>query len=532
MAGAYLVLDQPERLLWLLLLPVLYLLARPPRPRRALLTAHLRQWLQARARLQRRPLRFRRLRFLLLVLAFVAMVLAHGGSRVGGRPGATELVVLVDTSASLAAQGKDGVSAWEELCRHLHEQLAKVPGHIPVRVGLCGEELVLRRGRPAPLGLDTMPQGGLAVDMAALAAQLQRQDPDHRLAVWSLTDGRGQNARITTGAVTLVGAPLDNVGIVGVTVADAWPLPDIRVTATVQNLGQHAATVELAVAGGVLPVPARELQLLPRQPQVVELALRRGAGGELRLELRGHQDALALDDSVLMQIPAPPAPEIAVYSDTPDNAFLRAAADTLAAESGGRIVDSIGATKAGFLLVDGGSMPTLRPGVRALTFGTWLLAAPAGADATLESPAILDWNRQDPITKGLDLSGLRIHRCLRRGFSLPGHSLLRSAQQDLIVVAETAETASVHAAFRLQDSNFALLAAFPQFLRRCYVRAYGRQVKARIAPDNLLDAAESDLSGGDRPEARPLPVFETPATPLAVPLLLLALLLLAIRIYV
>jgi len=532
MVGGYLDLDQPERLLWLLLLPLLYLLARPPRPRRARLTAHLRQWLQARDTLKRRPLRFRRLRFLLLVLAFLAMVLAHAGSRVAGRAGAAELVVLVDTSASLGARSSGGPPAWQELRQHLREQLATVPEHIPVRVGLCGAELTLRRGREAAALADTMPQGVLAVDMATLAAQLQQQDPDRRLAVWSLTDGRGPHARVATGAVTVVGTPLDNVGIVAVTVADAWPLPEIAVTTTVQNLGQQAATVQLAVTGGVMPLPARELQLLPRQQQVVELALRRAGGGDLRLDLLDHRDALAVDDQVVIHVPAPPAPEIAVYSDTEDNRMLDAAAKALAAESGGRVVDSVGATKAGFLLVDGGAMPTLRPGVRALTFGTWLRAGRAGADDTVQAPAIVDWDRQDPITKGLDLSGLRVDRCLRRGFSLAGHSLLRGAQQDLIVVAETAESASVHAAFRLVDSNFALLAAFPQFLRRCYVRAYGRQAEARVAEDSLLDANESDLSAADRPVVRPLPVFRTPATPLAVPLLLLALLLLAVRIYV
>ena len=194
MVGAY--LDQPERLLWLLLLPVFYLLARPPRPRGTLLTAHLRQWLKARERLRRQPLRFGWLRFVLLVLAFVAAVLAHAGSRVGGRGGATELVVLVDTSASLQARGPTGRSAWQELRQRLRDQLRAVPAHIPVRVGLCGSELQLYRG-PQPQGcLPTTPRGRLGVDMAALAQQLQGQHPDGSLAVWSLTDGLGPGTKV------------------------------------------------------------------------------------------------------------------------------------------------------------------------------------------------------------------------------------------------------------------------------------------------------------------------------------------------
>lgn len=530
MAGAALDLEQPLRLLWLLLLPLLYLLARPPRPRNALLTAHLRQWLEARARLQRRPLRFRRLRFLLLVLAFLALVLAHAGSHIGSRPGAEELVILVDTSASLGARGPEGSSAWDELRDRLQQQLAQVPAHIPVRVALCGSTVRLHRGRTAAALVDEVPAGALAVDMGALAVQLQEQDT-HRLAVWSLTDGRGPGARVEAGAVTVVGAPADNAGIVAVAVADAWPLPEIEVTVTVKNLGRQPARRQLVVSGGVLAAPPQGLELLPGRQEMVKLALRRSLGGEVRLELRGSQDALAADDRVTIQVPAPPAPEIAVYSDTPNNIVLEAAADTLAEESGGRVVASSSATTAGFLLVDGGSMPTLRPGVRALTFGTWLGTAPAGPEVTVESPGGLDWDRQDPITRGLDLSGLRVERCLRRGFGLPGQALVRAAQQDLIVVAETQEGASVHAAFRLRDSNFALLAAFPQFLRRCYVRAYGTKAKARIAA-GLLDARESDLAAGERPDARPLPAFHTLPTPLAVPLLLLALALLVVRIYV
>ncbi len=526
MVGAY--LDQPERLLWLLLLPVFYLLARPPRPRGTLLTAHLRQWLKARERLRRQPLRFRWLRFLLLVLAFVAAVLAHAGSRVGGRDGATELVVLVDTSASLQARGPTGRSAWQELRQRLQEQLRAVPAHIPIRVGLCGSELKLHRGPQPQRFLPATPRGRLGVDMAALAQQLQGQD-DGSLAVWSLTDGLGAGTKVTTGAVTVVGAAADNVGIVGVTVDDAWPLAEIGLQVTVKNLGRQAVVCELEPTGAVLPVSSRRLHLAPGQQQVVEFSLQRAAGGQLRVEVRGHQDPLSLDDRVVIQIPAPPAPEIAIYP--PDNPMLQAAAQALADESGGRVVDSRGAIKAGFLLVDGGQMPSLAPGVRAVTFGTWLRSEPAPKDAMVLSPLVLDWDRQDPITQGLDLSDLQVQRCLRRGFSLPGRALLRGAQQDLIVVAETAETASVHAAFRLGDSNFALLAAFPQFLRRCYVRAYGRKAQAQVAEGSLLDAAESDLAGDERPAARPLPEFQVPATPLAVPLLLLALLLLAIRVY-
>ena len=50
-------LTDPERLWWLLLLPVLYFLARPPFPRRVVSTPHMVQWTRAQERLGRRPVR-------------------------------------------------------------------------------------------------------------------------------------------------------------------------------------------------------------------------------------------------------------------------------------------------------------------------------------------------------------------------------------------------------------------------------------------------------------------------------------------
>ena len=66
-------LSSPERLWWLVaLLPLLYLLAQPPRPRQALFTAHASQWQRALQQLKRRPPRFRALRWLLLSLSCVS----------------------------------------------------------------------------------------------------------------------------------------------------------------------------------------------------------------------------------------------------------------------------------------------------------------------------------------------------------------------------------------------------------------------------------------------------------------------------
>jgi hypothetical protein len=101
------------------------------------------------------------------------------------------------------------------------------------------------------------------------------------------------------------------------------------------------------------------------------------------------------------------------------------------------------------------------------------------------------------------------------------------------LIAVRADGRGVHAAFRLGDSNLGLLPAFPQFLRRCFAAAHGDAGRPSLDPSNLLRPAESDLGPTTVAVApRPLGPFGAPPIELAVPLLLLALLLMAARIYV
>ena len=95
---AAVILEHPERLWALLILPVLYWLARPPRPRRVVATAHLAVWDAALRRLGRRDARFRRLRFWLLAVAAIAVVFATAAPRLADRAGPRRYVVVLDRS--------------------------------------------------------------------------------------------------------------------------------------------------------------------------------------------------------------------------------------------------------------------------------------------------------------------------------------------------------------------------------------------------------------------------------------------------
>ena len=152
---------------------------------------------------------------------------------------------------------------------------------------------------------------------------------------------------------------------------------------------------------------------------------------------------------------------------------MEIAARVLAQETGGRVVTDE-AEEVGFLLVEGGILPVGGGSMRCLTFGTRSTTEPLTPDDIVDHPTVIDWDRNDAITRGLDLSDLSIETCLRHRFTGSGEVLVRADHGPLIVVDEGERWTSVHASFRLSDSNFWRLPAFPQFIRRCFARSVPR----------------------------------------------------------
>ena len=150
------------------------------------------------------------------------------------------------------------------------------------------------------------------------------------------------------------------------------------------------------------------------------------------------------------------------------------------------------------------------------------------------APTPIEWSRSSELTKGLDLSELRVD--VAWGYILPdGGAFLwwvdGEQRVPLGVLVDAGETASVHLAFRLEDSNLPLLAAFPQLLRRSFVRCYGT-AGAGIAVPPSSPSSERDLGARALGEDRPLPVFGGEDHDLARWFVCLGLLALALRAFV
>ena len=534
-------LVDPQFLWALLLLPLVWWLSQPPKPQREVLSAHLVQWRLAMRALNRRPPRGSWLRFALLALAIVCATVAAARPFVPGAKGPDKLVVLLDASASMAAAVGDR-TAFELARGAVRTQLGGLPEHVEVTLLRCGGDLRRRHGIAARLVNDLgEPDGRLDVDLAQLAEQAQADD---RIA-WTLTDGQGQSELPRVGALTLLDTSGPNAVIADLRLEDAWPLPMLQLevdvvafSAVSGAMNGEAMAASLQVAGAVVEPRRVACALLPAAVQTLTVSVQRASiGGELRLDLQLEGDRLPRDNRRTLSLPRLPAPRIASLAEAEAGPFLGAAAAALADEVGGEVVAVESGVAAGLLLVDGGSV-ALRSETgelakrRVLTFGT-RLSEGVESEPWL-APTPIEWSRSSELTKGLDLSELRVDRAWRN--ILPdGEAFLwwvdGEQRVPLGVLVDAGETASVHLAFRLEDSNLPLLAAFPQLLRRSFVRCYGT-AGAGIAVPPSSPSSERDLGARALGEDRPLPVFGGEDHDLARWFVCLGLLALALRAFV
>ncbi len=523
---------EPVRLLWLLALPIVYWLLLPPPPRELRWTPHLAQWQAALASLRRRPPRRVGLRVVLLLLAAAATIAAFAGPALMARPGPSRLVVLLDASASMGARTTSGASGFEVASALVRERLAELPQHAEVTLLRCGGPMLRRHGASAKAMQDVgAPAGSLGVDLVALAASIaEREDT----VVWTVTDGQGQVRSPFAGALSCIPAPGPNAAIVAVRVVDRWPLPTLSLAVDVVAFAGDPIEGVVRATGALAAPVERGVSLANGEVKTLEIDVeRRAEGGGIDVRIAAPGDALAGDDAWIAELPPLPAPRIGVLSDEENGPFVQAAAEALAEEVGGTVVRARAGQSVGMLVVDGGTV-AIEPGrVRAVCFGSRHDAAAPVGDAL--EPRVVDWDRDHPLSVGLDLSELRVATALPA--ALPrGEPFLWAEggggeRVPLAVVVGDERSASVHFAFRLGDSNLPLLPAFPQILRRAFVRAYGSGAALAVRSPAAA-AGEQDLQSPLPAAERALPPFGAPQRSLARAFVLAGLVLLALRVFV
>ncbi|MDA0934124.1 MAG: BatA domain-containing protein [Planctomycetota bacterium] len=529
-------LTRPVALALLGLIPLLYWLAIPPRPRRSASTAHLPLWEVALQRLRRQPERFRHLRFWLLVLALSSVGFAAAGPVLRGRAGADVVAIVLDNSPSMAALEADGSTAFDRARDGLRRVVPILPPGLRFRLGFAGPDgspTVVRGTSDDVLaaveGLEVVAAAGFSVrDVAAAFAN----GPDST-ALWTWTDARGDgDVAPTSGALELVGAAtLPNAAWLRVEVEDAWPLPEIVFRGEIAWSG-GAVRPDVTIVGDALEVESVEVDG-DAEDGTARIAIRalRRAGGEAVLGLVRSEDggpwsdAQPTDDRVSVRVAPPGASRIGLMArrDAAPGRWIERAGGVLAELAGGQVVEVEPGDQVDLLLVEGGALAGPVP--RSCTFGT-AFGASTSSEIGAATPVVDDWNRRHPLTAGLDLSELVIRQ--RELAPLPSGTVLISSDAGPLAVARDGPGGrSLHLAFRLGESNLPYLAALPQLLRRALT--WTAAVETRAVEVFRGDAAEARLIRAGGAGNRDLPVLATPDRSLVGVLLLMALGFLAAR---
>lgn len=526
-------LSSPERLWWLVaLLPLLYLLAQPPRPRQALFTAHASQWQRALQQLKRRPPRFRALRWLLLSLSCVLLALASAGPALAGESGVERVVFLVDGSMSMGARASGGTTAFVRAAEAVRAVASRIPEHVDVETVVARSGSIERLGGPSARAWTNPgePAGSLPSSLAELASACAREGT----LVYVFGDGQAGRSAAPTGVpFVAVGESASNVALVEVATVDGWPLANLVLRATVRSFSDQSMRGTIGWRGDATPASgiaaSADVALEPGASKTIEFVCERSAsGGSIQVQCALDGDALDADDVVEVAFGPLPRTQIAVQAEGDDATFAKAAGKALADAVGGAVVEAKPGASVGFLLVDGGTGSLQKDPGPALTFGL------ARKDSQpWPSPLVVDWDRADPIFEGVDLSELEIAQAVAGALPL-GRALMTGQLPDgtsapLCVLEEGARGRAVHFAFRLQDSNLGLLAAFPQILLRCFERTQP-QGRSLVVRTQVADPAESDLSKLRGGAALPAPSdWSTPPRDLAAWFVFAALSLLVLR---
>jgi uncharacterized membrane protein/secreted protein with Ig-like and vWFA domain len=466
----------PAALVLLLALPIPLLLRFVRRARREVAVATLRFWEaagrpSARRLLLRRPdldlpLLLRLVALLVLVLALARPVLLVA-RRVPPR-----LILLLDTSASMKAADEEGgrilaakaqaLALVDGLSNGQQAMLLEDSPRPRVAVPFTDDRRRLRRALEAAQAGDGPGRPDQAV---AMALDIASTGPPAEIHVF--TDGafprlhlpdRGRTAIVWHG----VGRRAENVAIVAFDVRKALYGPfDYEAFLAVANFSGETKRfpLRLALDGAILE--AREVELPAHIKRTFAIPFTHRRGGALEAAI-GLADDLEADNRAYAILPEPRA--VRVLLVTRGNLFLEqslrvdphAALTVRAPEA-----SPPASWDADVIVLDRVAPRALAPGRYLLVHTLPEEGAPLQRVGTVQWPLVADWDREHPVTRYLDLSGLRVERALRVRPVGNGRSLVESAASPLVYAWDQGGVRAVFVGFDLHRSDLPLRAAFP-----------------------------------------------------------------------
>ncbi len=422
---------QPWLLLFLLLLPLLFW--KPRRSFRPLETDRLALWQKALERMGGGRGRSHFFPRLLNSLIFVTLVVAAAGPKRPERPGVKKLWQVLDASPSMAVRTGPGESRWSS-ARARSQALRRRGGQptVPSRSFRLQGSLILPMGDTHSSEPGLLPARPLA--LLPFAAQAGAETA---VVFWG--DGAGpspwpkeEGSRLFFGGAAV--GRVENQGFRSARVEDPWPDKDVLLFF---SLVKEDSSPTLRMRRGVGPWEVLPLSL-PKKSGIYPLRIPRGSGGPLEIALSG-EDPFQRDQHLVLMLRPPP--DLRVTAVPPDKAQLlarflrercglssappspstvqvqiRSGGNLLAAPPSGQVDPASRVQKKGVLLCLG---TQVAEGQR--------LVAVRGA---------IEWNRNDPLLKGLDLSGFVPKQVLRGDLPAGFRVLARLGKDPLLVVHE------------------------------------------------------------------------------------------------
>ncbi|MFQ5790181.1 MAG: BatA domain-containing protein [Acidobacteriota bacterium] len=447
----------------------------------------------------------------------LAMVIALSIALALGRPKARsasrrtgKVVVVVDTSPTMATRRADGKSRWEhavERARRLLEEES-------------GSEFLLA---------DTT---GQLASFAAFGDRLAALDALEELRVsaagrpefprWLLGEGSGTGiyfisdgvrvdipAGLPKGTKTIsVFEPADNVGITAFDVRSVPADPNsYQAYLEVVNYSLHGKDIDIELSGADRRRSRHRIRLEAGEALGQSLDLSALPSGAVRAAIAADGDALDLDNVAFSDLPR--RKRIRVVLVSRGNRYLETSLrldprTDLAVWSPAEFSRK-GERAVADVLVFDRYAPESPPAVPALLFQppkvSWL--PPRGEE--VEGPDTSKWDRSHPLLQFVSLEDLAVERAVR--FEAEDAQVVGGSPETPLVLASETPVKWVLVTFDLEDSNFQLQSAFPIFLTNALTWVTEEQAALLKTPGVVvtpLRDARIETLDGTKIHSRPL----------------------------
>ncbi|MFC5453844.1 vWA domain-containing protein [Prosthecobacter fluviatilis] len=261
----------------------------------------------------------------LLVLLFAILALARPSGTLSA-DAVSAAVVVVDCSASMAAQDVQGQTRLDAARQRVKERLRTLPDQAVVSLIAfdARPRVLLSRSRnhreclrlleeltPAPI--EGKPE-------AALTVAQRLADLESRSSIWVASDLQPPASTAVDWIPVALREPL-NVGLTGFQIRHSPLARDryeafVKVSASAGNAAKATTTLEVTISGRIAQL--RELELAPGESSALILPLEGVRGQQMEIRLKTAGDCFGWDDALAAPLPKTKPLSVAYFAEKPD----------------------------------------------------------------------------------------------------------------------------------------------------------------------------------------------------------------------